>query len=116
MTETPPSTPATLLLQEMAANLDALMEHTFDQIHSPPSGAIADVGHWRLLNSLKKKELDAIETVLADFTYNVAATVLAMLDGVVEGEEVALPTVAITLDGEPLTEKLHETFAQVWEE
>lgn len=108
-------TPTAILMQEVAANLDALLEHTLEQIQKPPAGAIADVGHFRVLNGLKKKESDALEQLLGDFTYNVAATVLAMLDGGVEGEEVTLPKISVTLDGKLLEGTLHQHFAEAWE-
>lgn len=114
MSETP--TPTALLMQEMAANLDALLEHTLEQIQKPPAGTIAEVGHFRVLNGLKKKEMDALEQVLGDFAYNVAATVLAMLDGDVEGEGVTLPQVKMTVGGEPFSGTLHQSFSEAWED
>ena len=108
-------TPTALLIQEMAANLDALVEHTLEQISKPPAGTIADVGHFRVLQGLKKKESEALVQLLEDFAYNIAATVLVMLDGGVEGEAVTLPKISITLDGEPLEGTLHQQFAEVWE-
>lgn len=113
MTES--QTPTAIFLQEIAANLDALLEHTLEQIQKPPAGAIADVGHFRVLNGLKKKESDALAQLLEDFTFNVAATVLAMLDGGVEGEGVTLPKITVVLDGQPLEGSLHQQFSEVWE-
>jgi hypothetical protein len=113
MTESP--SPTALLMQEMAANVEALLEHTLDQIQNPPAGTIAEVGHFRVLKGLKKKESDAVAQLLEDFTYNVAATVLAMVDGVVEGEGVTLPKLSITMDGTPLERTLHEQFGEAWE-
>lgn len=108
-------TPAAVLMHEMAANVDALVEHTLEQIQKPPAGAMADVGHFRTLNTLKKKELEALKTLLEDFAYNVTATVLAMLDGTVEGEEVDLPKTSIALDSEDVTGNLYPSFAQAWD-
>jgi uncharacterized protein involved in exopolysaccharide biosynthesis len=109
------STATAVLMQEMTANLDALLEHTLEQIQKPPAGTIAEVGHFRVLNGLKKKEADALEQLLGDFAYNIAATVLAMLDGGVEGEEVTLPPVSVTIGGNAVDGTLHQQFAEAWE-
>lgn len=113
MTES--ATPTTRFVQELAANVDALLEHTLEQIQKPPAGSIAEVGHFRLLNALKKKESEALEQLLEDFAYNITATLLAMLDGAVDGEGVPLPKIGVTLDGAAPERPLHEQFAESWE-
>lgn len=115
MTETPAPPPAELLMEEIAANLGALLEHTLEQIHRPPAGAIADVGHFRLLGALKRKEQEALARLLEDYTFNVAATLLAMLDGSVQGENFTLPEVRVVVGGETLSGALHSRFSEAWE-
>lgn len=115
MTESATPAPAALLMSEMSANIEALLEHTLEQIHRPPAGTIAGVGHFRVLSGIKRKEQDALEQLLEDFAFNVAATVLAMLDGGVAGENVALPAVAVTIEGSAATGELYQRFAEAWE-
>ena len=114
MNDTAVPPPGTLLMHEVTANVEALLDHTLEHIQKPPAGSIAEVGHFRLLNGIKRKEQDALEQLLEDFAFNVAATVLAMLDGKVEGEGTLLPTVRVTVDNEDVTGTLYERFSKSW--
>ena len=109
------------LMAEIAANLEALVEHTMERVAQPPRGTIAEIGHFRALNErLKRKELDALRRLLDDFGYNVLATLFATLDGAVAAEEgdEPLPRLALVEAGgaTPIAESLLDAFRAEWED
>jgi hypothetical protein len=112
-------TPAEMLMMEVADNLATLTEHAMESIAKPPRGSASEVGHYRVLNSsLKRKELDALQQVLDELAYNVAATIFATLDGAIESELPDFPSLALVEreSGAPIAESLHRAFAQIWED
>ncbi|MGH2542796.1 MAG: hypothetical protein ACRDIB_08365 [Ardenticatenaceae bacterium] len=112
-------TPIERLMAEVAANMIAITEEETAKIVQPPSGPMRRVGHYHALNkrNFRSKELDAIQRVLDEVAFNVAAMIFATLDGKIETEE-ELPAlkVVISASGEPLVPSLHEAFFSIWEE
>jgi hypothetical protein len=113
-------TPAEMLMGEVALNLEALTEDAMQKVAQPPRGSIQEVGHFRALADagLKRKQLDALQTLLDELAYNVAAAIFATLDGSIQSDLPAFPKLTlINRDtGEPIATSLHAAFAQVWEE
>ena len=112
------TTPAEKVMAEVAFNLQALVQHTLQNVSKPPRGTIKEVGHYRVLNKkLKSKEFDALAQVLDELAYNVAATLFATLDGTIKSEIPDFPKMALVEQGSntPISENLHQAFTEVWE-
>lgn len=113
-------TPAEMLMGEVALNLEALTEDAMQRVAQPPRGSIQEVGHYRALAdaNLKRKQLDALQILLDELAYNVAAMVFATLDGSIESDLPNFPklTVIHRDTGQPITDNLHAAFTQVWDE
>ena len=112
-------TPVEKVMAEVAFNLQALVQHTLENVAKPPRGSIKEVGHYRVLKKkLGSKELDALGQVLDELAYNVASTLFATLDGTIESEIPDFPKVSVVEEGTqtPLAESLQQAFADVWEE
>lgn len=125
MTDENTPTTADLLMDELAATLEALVEHTMERVAQPPRGTIAETGHFRALNAaFKRKEYDALRRLLDDFGYNVMAALFATLDGIVEGDDEeadappALPRlVLVEADSrDPISDSLLTAFQAAWDE
>ncbi len=105
-------------MAEVAANLVAIVEEESWKIVQPPSGPMSEVGHYHLLakRNLKSKELGAIQHLLDEVAYNVAAMIFALLDGKLEGDDPLPRLTSLTRNsGEPLAESLHAAFLSAWE-
>lgn len=106
-------------MAEVAFNLQALVQHTLDNVVKPPRGHIKEVGHYRVLNKkLSSKEFDALGQLLDELAYNVTSTLFATLDGTIESEIPDFPKVSLVEEGTqaPLAESLQQAFVDVWEE
>ena len=113
------TTPTEKFMAEVAFNLQALVQHTLDNVVKPPRGNIKEVGHYRVLSKkLSSKELNALGQVLDELAYNVTSTLFATLDGTVESEIPDFPKVSLIEEGSQarLTENLQKAFVDVWEE
>ena len=112
------ATPAEKLMAEVAFNLQALVQHTLQNVAQPPRGSIKEVGHYRVLKKkLKSKEFDALGQLLDELAYNVTATLFATLDGTIESDIPDFPKVALIEQAsqKPIAESLHQAFTEVWE-
>lgn len=105
-------------MAEVAANLAALTEHALQNVAQPPRGSIKEVGHYRVLNErLKRKDLEALQSLLDEVAYNVAATLFATLDGAIESDLPTFPKLLVVDAGtqQPIAPSLHQAFEATWE-
>jgi hypothetical protein len=112
-------TPAEMLMSEIALTLEALTEDALHKVVQPPRGSIQEVGHYRALgDKLKRKELDALRTLLDELAYNVAAAIFATLDNSIESDLPNFPKFTLVNQdtGQPVAESLHQAFTGLWEE
>lgn len=108
-----------MLMAEVAANVEALVEHAMENVAQPPRGAIAEVGHYKALHDrFKRKEYEALQRLLEDFAYNVAATLFATLDGAIESDFDHFPRLAVVELGNstPIADALLPAFQAAWAE
>jgi hypothetical protein len=108
-----------MLMAEVAANVEAIVEHALQNVAQPPRGSIKEIGHYKALNErFKRKEYEALEQLLEEVAYNVASTIFATIDGSVESDFEDFPDLAVTIKGSslPITDSLYEAFTAMWEE